>query len=296
MNNKKKPFVGGKGKPEKKRPLTRKEKENYSAKTNFKPSPFAKKVGVQPNFSQPVNPTKNIDQVRLNKFLADAGLGSRREADEIIKTGLVEVNGKIITELGFKVSPGDVVKYGGDTLSTGKLVYFLLNKPRGYVTTSKNIYHRRTVGQLMRDAGKHALSAVGRMDKETTGLLLLTNDATMVNKLSENKGRGKKIYHVRLTKPVNPEHIEQMRAGVSLSDGIIKADSIAFVDGEKSLREVGVEIKAMRNSIVRRMFEHFGYTVEKLDRVFFCGLTKKGLAKGQWRELTRDEVTMLKMI
>ncbi|MGY6562273.1 MAG: pseudouridine synthase [Luteibaculaceae bacterium] len=264
-------------------------------KRRAKPSEFAAKAGVRPAFHQPVS-QKEIGLTRLNKFLAEAGLGSRREADEIIKTGLVTVNGQTITDLGTKVGVADVVKYAGETLRHGKTAYLLLNKPKGYVTTSNNIYHRRTVGQLIKDSGIRDLMAVGKMDKETTGVLLLTNDGSLMTKLIDPAGKGKKIYHVHLTTPVLPEHIEQLSKGIQVKSEFIKADSIAYVDGKKSLREVGVEIKALRNSLVRSMFEQLGYKVEKLDRVFFCGLTKKGLEKGMWRYLSQEEVNFLKMI
>ncbi len=235
------------------------------------------------------------DLIRLNKFIANAGICSRREADELIKAGAVTVNGKIITEMGYKVKRTDMVSYGGQGLRPEKHVYILLNKPKDYITTSDDPQERKTVMQLIKGACKQRVYPVGRLDRNTTGLLLLTNDGEMTDKITHPSFKQKKIYHVELDKPVKKEHLNMIINGFELEDGFIKADDIDYVE-QGSKNEVGITLHSGRNRIVRRIFEHLEYKVKKLDRVYFAGLTKKDLPRGKWRLLTPMEVNMLKMI
>ncbi len=233
--------------------------------------------------------------IRLNKYIANAGICSRREADELIKAGAVSVNGKMITEMGFKVKRSDIVNYGGESLKSEKLVYIILNKPKDYITTLDDPQERKTVLSLIKGACKERVYPVGRLDRNTTGLLLLTNDGELTEKITHPSYGQKKIYHVELDKPVKPEHLRALAQGIELDDGHVKVDEIAYVSGANSKKEVGVTLHSGRNRIVRRMFEHFEYKVKKLDRVYFAGLTKKDLARGRWRFLTPMEINMLKM-
>ena len=235
-------------------------------------------------------------EIRLNKYIANAGICSRREADELIKVGAVEVNGKIVTEMGYKVKPGDVVHYGGELLRRESLVYVLLNKPKDYITTTDDPQERRTVMDLVKDAGRGRIVPVGRLDRNTTGLLLLTNDGELATRLTHPRYEIKKIYHVSLDKNLKPEHLEQIAEGIELEDGSVKADEIAYVGDGADRKEIGIELHSGRNRIVRRIFEHLGYDVLRLDRVYFGGLTKKDLPRGRWRYLTPNEVSMLKMV
>jgi len=234
------------------------------------------------------------EQIRLNKYIASTGVCSRREADEYIKAGLVSVNGKLITELGVKVSPGDVVKYNDETLREEKKVYILMNKPKDFVTTVEDPHAKRTVLDLVKGACKERIYPVGRLDRNTTGVLLLTNDGDMTRKLTHPKFEKLKIYHVHLNKNLKQADLEKIGTGVSLEDGSIKADAISYADpADKS--QVGIELHSGRNHIVRRIFESLGYEVVKLDRVYFAGLTKKSLRRGEWRFLNEKEIAMLKM-
>lgn len=232
--------------------------------------------------------------VRLNKYLADAGVCSRREADVLIESGVVEINGKVVTELGTRVMPGDSVKYDGGTLSTERKVYILLNKPKDYVTTVDDPQERRTVMQLIHKACKERVYPVGRLDRNTTGVLLFTNDGELAAKLTHPKYGKKKIYHVVCDKKVTNTHIHQLAEGIELEDGFIKADEISYIQNEDKTH-VGIEIHSGKNRIVRRMFAQLGYKVVKLDRVYFAGLTKKLLPRGKWRFLSEKEVSYLKM-
>jgi 23S rRNA pseudouridine2605 synthase len=234
------------------------------------------------------------DQIRLNKYIASTGVCSRREADEFIKAGLVSVNGKLVTELGVKVSPGDVVKYNDETLREEKKVYILMNKPKDFVTTVEDPHAKRTVLDLVKGACKERIYPVGRLDRNTTGVLLLTNDGEMTRKLTHPKFEKLKIYHVHLNKNLKQADLEKIGTGVSLEDGSIKADAISYADPvDKS--QVGIELHSGRNHIVRWIFESLGYEVVKLDRVYFAGLTKKSLRRGEWRFLNEKEIAMLKM-
>jgi 23S rRNA pseudouridine2605 synthase len=235
------------------------------------------------------------DEVRLNKFIANAGICSRREADVLIQTGIVEVNGKIITEMGYKVKPTDEVKYDGSIIQTEKKQYVLLNKPKDFITTMDDPMGRRTVLQLVKNACKERIYPVGRLDRNTTGVLLFTNDGDLAKKLTHPRYEVKKIYHVELDKPIDFEHIDALLKGVELDDGdFVKADKAEVIKDTKN-REVGVELHSGKNRVVRRMFESVGYTVTRLDRVKFAGLTKKDLPRGTWRHLTKKEVDFLRM-
>lgn len=235
--------------------------------------------------------------IRLNKYIANAGLCSRREADTMIENGLVSVNGNIVTQLGTKISRNDVVKYGGETLRKERPVYILLNKPKDYITTVKDTHERKTVLELIKNACKERVYPVGRLDRNTTGVLLLTNDGELTKKLTHPKYGAKKIYHVETDKNVNHLDLKKLTEGVLLEeDGIVKADEASYAGEHLGKNEIGVVLHSGKNRIVRRMFEALGYEVVKLDRVYFAGLTKKDLQRGRWRFLSDKEVGFLKMI
>ena len=234
------------------------------------------------------------EPIRLNKFLANAGICSRREADEYITAGVVTVNGQVVTELGTKIKLGDEVKFHDQPVKIERKIYVLLNKPKDTVTTSDDPQERRTVMDLVKNACTERIYPVGRLDRNTTGVLLLTNDGDLASKLTHPKYLKKKIYHVRLDKDLTKADMEQIAAGIQLDDGEIHADAISYTDEEKK-NEVGIEIHSGKNRIVRRIFESLGYRVVKLDRVYFAGLTKKGLRRGDWRYLTEKEVNFLRM-
>ena len=233
-------------------------------------------------------------EIRLNKYLADCGVCSRREADDLIKAGCVTVNGELVTTMGYKVKTTDKVVYGGQTLNREKLRYILLNKPKGYITTADDPEGRETVMELVKDACDERIFPVGRLDKNTTGLLLLTNDGDLAKKLTHPSSEVTKLYHVVLNKPLTKNDMLRISEGVELDDGMIAADSIAYVEDDESKKGIGIELHSGRNRIVRRIFEHLGYEVMKLDRVMFAGLDKYKLPRGEWRFLTDREVAMLK--
>ena len=233
--------------------------------------------------------------IRLNRFIANTGLCSRREADELISAGAVKVNGKIVTELGTKVTPGDTVHYGDQLLRRESFVYVLLNKPKDYITTTDDPQERRTVMELVKDACKERIYPVGRLDRQTVGLLLLTNDGDLSERLMHPKYGVRKIYHVTLDKNLKAQDLEAIAEGVTLEDGPIKVDEINYVGDGDDKKQVGVALHSGRNRIVRRLFEHLGYNVVTLDRVLYAGLTKKNLTRGKWRFLSTQEVGMLKM-
>jgi 23S rRNA pseudouridine2605 synthase len=239
---------------------------------------------------------KNVsdDAVRLNRYVANSGVCSRREADVLIATGVVSVNGKIVTEMGYKVNPTDVVNYGGVPIKNEVKKYLVLNKPKDYITTMDDPEERKTVMELIRKACKERLYPVGRLDRNTTGVLLFTNDGDLTSKLTHPKFGVRKIYHVILDKRISSEDFKTISEGFELADGFIKPDAIEYVGEGKS--ELGVEIHSGRNRIVRRIFEHLGYEVMKLDRVAFAGLTKKDLPRSKFRFLTPKEVDFLKML
>ena len=234
------------------------------------------------------------EPIRLNKYLANAGVCSRREADEFITAGVVKVNGEVVTELGTKVKRSDMVHFHDQQISIEKKVYVLLNKPKDYVTTSDDPQNRKTVMDLVKDACRERIYPVGRLDRNTTGVLLLTNDGELASKLTHPQFMKKKIYHVWLDKNVTAADMRLIADGVTLDDGEIRADAIDYAS-ETDRKQVGIEIHSGRNRIVRRIFESLGYKVLKLDRVFFAGLTKKNVRRGDWRFLTEQEVNMLRM-
>ena len=247
-----------------------------------------KQIEYKEQFVDPNEP------IRLNKFLANAGVCSRREADEFITAGVVSVNGEVVTELGTKIKRSDVVKFHDEPVSIERKVYVLLNKPKDTVTTSDDPQERRTVMDLVKGACNERIYPVGRLDRNTTGVLLLTNDGDLASKLTHPKFLKKKIYHVHLDKNLTKADMEQIAAGIQLEDGEIHADAISYTDDFKK-DQVGIEIHSGKNRIVRRIFESLGYKVVKLDRVFFAGLTKKGLRRGDWRYLSEADVNYLRM-
>ena len=245
-----------------------------------------------PEFDRP----RATGEIRLNKYLADSGICSRREADDLILAGAVTVNGEVVTELGTKVKTSDKVVYGGQTLNREKLRYVLLNKPKGVITTSDDPYERHTVMDLVEGACPERIYPVGRLDRNTLGLLLLTNDGELAKTLTHPSHEVKKLYHVTLNKPLTNSDFEKIQNGLMLEDGPIQVDKISYVEDDLTMREVGVEIHSGRNHIVRRIFESLGYEVVKLDRTMLAGLTKQNLPRGHWRFLTSAEISMLKRI
>lgn len=234
------------------------------------------------------------EQIRLNKFMANAGICSRREADEFIQQGLVKVNGEVVTELGTKISHNDVVEYDEKVVTLESKCYILLNKPKDCVTTSDDPNGRTTVMDLVKGACNERIYPVGRLDRNTTGVLLLTNDGDLASKLTHPKYVKKKIYHVWTDKDISEDDMQAIADGIELEDGPIHADAISYAT-ETDRNQAGIEIHSGRNRIVRRIFESLGYHVTKLDRVYFAGLTKKNLPRGRWRYLTQEEVNFLKM-
>ncbi len=246
---------------------------------------------IQPSYPK-YDPNRQIGEMRLNRFLAQSGVSSRREADEFIKAGVVTVNGVVVTELGTKVMPTDEVKFNDSRVQGEKRVYLVLNKPKGYVTSLDDPHADKTVMDLVNNACSERIYPVGRLDKNSVGLLLFTNDGDLTKQLTHPSHKKKKIYQVSLDKPLTRADMDSIADGITLEDGDIYADEISYVADTKD--EVGVEIHSGRNRIVRRIFEHLGYSVQKLDRVYFAGLTKKNLKRGQWRFLTTEEVDRLK--
>ena len=231
---------------------------------------------------------------RLNKYLSNAGICSRREADQLIESGVIRVNGKVVTELGTRILQGDKVSYGDQTVKSETLMYLLLNKPKDYITTVDDPDKRRTVMELIKNACKERVYPVGRLDRNTTGLLLFTNDGELTMKLTHPKNNIKKIYHVVTDQNVSKEDMEKLRNGIELEDGFIMPDDVEFVGEGHNKKDIGIEIHSGKNRVVRRMFEHLGYNVVKLDRVMFAGLTKKDLPRGKWRLLSKTEIGFLK--
>ena len=281
------PQQGGYGKPYgspyKKGPRQHTADYDPNAKYSLKKRIEYKEINYDPN-----------EPLRLNKFLANAGICSRREADEFIQAGVVTVNGEIVTELGTKVLRTDEVKFHDQPVTMEKKVYVLLNKPKDYVTTSDDPQQRKTVMDLVKNACSERIYPVGRLDRNTTGVLLLTNDGDLASKLTHPKFLKKKIYHVHLDKAVTAHDMQQIAEGITLDDGEIKADAIEYAS-DTDKKQVGIEIHSGKNRIVRRIFESLGYKVTKLDRVQFAGLTKKNVRRGDWRYLTEEEVDRLRM-
>ncbi len=274
-------FSSAEGKP------TTENKEKSPDNKKYVPPRFKEKKGdPMPKF--------NENEIRLNKFLSNAGVASRREADVLIQSGVVSVNDEIVLEMGYKIKPGDVVKYDGETINAEPKRYVLLNKPKDFITTMDDPLGRKTVMSLVRKACRERIYPVGRLDRDTTGVLLFTNDGDLAKKLTHPRYKATKIYHVELHKAVIHEDIEKLRTGIHLEDGKIACDKAEYIPNTGS-REVGVEIHSGKNRIVRRMFESLGYTVVRLDRVQFSGLTKKDLPRGFFRHLTDKEIAFLKM-
>lgn len=242
------------------------------------------------------NKKKSDDGIRLNKYIANAGICSRREADVLIASGVVSVNGEVVTQMGYKVKPNDVVNYGGERLVSEKKRYLLLNKPKGYITTSDDPQERKTVMMLVENACKERIYPVGRLDRNTTGVLLFTNDGDMAKRLTHPSTGARKIYHVELDKNLTHADMQRMKDGIMLEDGQIAVDDVQYVGNGEKRNIVGVVLHSGKNRIVRRIFEAMGYEVCKLDRVLFAELTKKDLPRGRWRMLTDKEVSYLKMI
>ena len=255
---------------------------NPNAKYSLKKRIEYKELHIDPN-----------EPLRLNKFLANAGVCSRREADEFIQAGVVSVNGEIVTQLGTKVTRNDEVRFHDQPVNIEKKVYVLLNKPKDYVTTSDDPQQRKTVMELVSNACRERIYPVGRLDRNTTGVLLLTNDGDLASKLTHPKFLKKKVYHVKLDRNITHHDMEQLLEGITLEDGEIHADQVEYAH-ETDKSQVGIEIHSGKNRIVRRMFEYLGYRVVKLDRTMFAGLTKKNVRRGDWRYLTEEEVVMLR--
>ena len=300
---------------------TKAEREGTQTRAERSEAPVRKKYddkeprgGAKKSYDRPVRATRPVGRkvsapqkpkephaegaMRLNKYIAHAGICSRREADELIAAGSVKVNGKVVTEMGYQVMPGDEVQYGGEKLRSERLRYFLLNKPKGFITTTDDPQERRTVMMLMDGCCAERIYPVGRLDRATTGLLLFTNDGELAKKLTHPSTQVYKIYQVELNKPVTKEDMKKLLEGIELEDGPMHVDDIQYAAVGKTIdkRIVGVELHSGRNRIVRRLFEALGYEVHKLDRTTFAGLTKKDLPRGRWRELTEKEVGFLKMI
>ena len=248
-----------------------------------------------PDLKANIKPGK-ATEVRLNRYIANSGMCSRREADVLISSGVVSINGKSITELGTKVKPGDVVKCDGHTLSRSKMQYVLLNKPKNFVTNAEDPMNKRTVMQLIKTASKDRLFPIDKLDRNTTGLLLFTNDGNMAKKLTDGKNKVRQIYHVTLKEKVKSTHLPQFLEGIELPKGTVKANAIEYIGDGQDAHQVGIEMLYGKDKLVVSMFEHFGYSVIKLDRVIFSALNKKDLPRGKFRHLSKEEVAYLHMV
>ena len=294
-NNRNEGFDNDRFQTRKDKPYGRKRIESkynkFAEKDRKERKPFETR---RPGISTQAKPKYDGDKIRLNRYISTSGICSRREADDLISAGLITVNGKLVNELGSKVSLNDEVRYNGELIKKERNVYILLNKPKEFITTSKDPYAKHTVLDLIKGACKERVFPVGRLDRNTTGVLLLTNDGELTKKLTHPSFNKKKIYHVFLDKNLKASDLETISNGIDLDDGFIKVDDISFVTADDK-KQVGLEIHSGRNHIVRRIFEYLGYRVIRLDRVYFAGLTKKGLQRGHWRFLTDQEIGMLKM-
>lgn len=271
------------------RPFRKREEGNFRSRKEDK----GERVAPATRSRKPATP-KDDDLIRLNRYISNAGICSRRKADELIEAGVISVNGVVISELGHKVDPfKDEVRYNGELLKREKKVYVLLNKPKDYITTTDDPQERRTVMQLVEKASRERIYPVGRLDRNTTGLLLMTNDGELADKLSHPKNGITKIYHVELNKNLSQGDFNKIEFGLELEDGLIKPDNISYVAGA-SKKEIGIQIHSGKNRIVRRIFEHLGYEVVKLDRVVYGNLTKKDLPRGRWRFLEEHELIQIK--
>ncbi len=248
-------------------------------------------VSIKPA-KKPVS--KNEDSIRLNRYISSSGICSRRDADDLIRKGVVEVNGKVVTELGTQISPRDTVKVRGKVIRNERKVYILLNKPKDTLTTTDDPEGRRTVLDLVKNATNLRIFPVGRLDRNTTGVLLLTNDGELASRLTHPRYQVRKVYELKTAVNITEPVVEQLLKGIELEDGPMKADSIAFPD-PSSKKYLQIEVHSGKNRVIRRMFEHMGIEIIKLDRIYFAGLTKKNLSRGKWRHLSVKEVGWLKM-
>jgi len=267
-----------------KKPFSRAEKEEDKTKSFIQKRRFDK-----------ISKSVPKESIRLNKYIANSGICSRREADELITQGLVEVNGKVVTEMGYQVQKTDRVVFDGQNITPEKPVYVLLNKPKGYISTTKDEKARKTVMDLTANASPYRIFPVGRLDRQTTGVILLTNDGHLTKKLTHPSFNMRKIYHVTLDRKLSTEDLRSIADGIRLEEGVAEVDSISFIEG-KPKNEIGIEIHIGWNRVIRRIFQKLGYEVEALDRVMFAGLTKKNIKRGHWRILTEQEVNNLKML
>ncbi|MEZ5053349.1 MAG: pseudouridine synthase [Chitinophagales bacterium] len=278
-------------------PVTSTSKTNFhKGKKQFatKSDPFAYKIEQSVKNFVPPKEVITQDETRLNKFISNAGICSRRQADEYIKAGYVTVNDEVVLEMGYKVKPSDIIKFKNKKVQNDKKVYILLNKPKGYLTTVSDDRERKTVMELVNTVKDARIYPVGRLDRNSTGILLLTNDGELAQKLSHPSGEVTKVYQVELDKPLEQKDLLKIREGVVLEDGKANVDQADYTLPRGDDRFVGVELHSGKNRIVRRIFESLGYEVQKLDRVLYAGLTKKNLPRGKWRFLTEKEVIFLK--
>lgn len=277
----------------------REKKNSSSGKTRFTTSSSENKKQFKKDFKKPkANQSVSYDQtagIRLNKYISNSGVCSRREADTYIEHGSVFVNGKLVTQMGYKVQPDDEVRFDGSLISIEKKRYILLNKPKNYITTMEDERGRKTVMDLIANATSERIYPVGRLDRNTTGLLLFTNDGELAKKLTHPKHNVRKLYHASLDKKLSISDLDKLRGDVVIEAKKVFIDAVSYVEGERKT-EVGIEIHSGRNRIVRKIFENFGYAVTKLDRVVFAGMTKRNLPRGRWRELTTQEINNLKML
>lgn len=267
-----------------KKPFSRAEKDEDKTKSFIQKRRFDK-----------ISKSVPKESIRLNKYIANSGICSRREADELITQGLVEVNGKVVTEMGYQVQKTDRVVFDGQNITPEKPVYVLLNKPKGYISTTKDEKARKTVMDLTANASPYRIFPVGRLDRQTTGVILLTNDGHLTKKLTHPSFNMRKIYHVTLDRKLSTEDLRSIADGIRLEEGVAEVDSISYIEG-KPKNEIGIEIHIGWNRVIRRIFQKLGYEVEALDRVMFAGLTKKNIKRGHWRILTEQEVNNLKML
>ena len=271
--------------------MERENKRSKGQKNSKRKPSFKKEAAGKENLKRKISEWN--EPLRLNKFISNAGICSRRDADDLIKAGDISVNGNVIRELGVKVSPKDDIKYKGKKISREQQVYILLNKPKDVVTTVRDKHADRTVIDIIKNACPERVYPVGRLDKNTTGVLLLTNDGELTKQLTHPSYKKKKIYHVQLDKNLIKGDMLKIIEGLKLDDDFIQADAISYVD-EKDKTQIGIEIHSGQNRIVRRIFESLGYKIRKLDRVYFAGLTKKNVPRGKWRFLTPQEISILK--
>ena len=299
---KKKPFKANSGSNDSKyRPLKDKDAPSGgspTSKTDKKSSLKSRDKGKYVDFKDKQRKGDTLpsfgDNVRLNKFLSNAGVASRRDADVLISTGVVTINGEVVTEMGHKVKPGDVVKYDGQSINAATKRYVLLNKPKGFVTSMNDPFGRKNAYGLIQKACKEVVFPIGKMDKDAVGLVLYTNDSDLEKKMSHPKHKPGRLYHVELTRKMQPEDMEKLRAGILLDDGTTRFEKAEYVTN-KDMREIGLEVYSTKSQVVNRSLEALGYHISKLDRVMFAGLTKKDLPRGHYRMLTENEVSFLKM-